>query len=271
MSSAPHNITRSDTLAWGSGMDTQAYAANRFRGVDCIMVTRASLGTPAVADADYLLKAATSTELPNTETVTYTPDTDGTSPLDGAVSTTSIGVNGSTVTVWDVKDGATYGRNLVCVATHSSSVVAMTIVISGYDYLKKAMTQSFSITAGTTSKTATGTKAFAYVSSIAITAAADAEANTLNIGTGSALGLPYKLAKIGDVVSTTIGGVQELINVASNATFVAAVTSTASATTGDVRGTVTHTTALDGSKEPIVFYYVSGRNSAAGIVGVTQA
>lgn len=233
-----------------------------------------SLGTPAVADADALVKAATSTELPDTETVTYTPATAGTSPLDSALATTatSIVVNGEAVSVWDVRDGATYGRNLVSVMTHSSAVVATTIVISGYDYTYQAMSELHTITAGTTSKTATGTKAFAYVTSIAITAAADSEANTLNLGTGSKLGLPYRCEKIGHVVAASLAGAQELINVASNATVVAAVATTATTSTGDVRGTITMNGTLTGSAEVIVHYAVTGRyTDPVALHGVTQA
>lgn len=267
--STVHNFTRATTLAWGAGFDSHAYSANGHRGVEGVILTRANLGAAALADADYLIKAATSTELPNAATKTYTAAEDaGASPLDAAATTTTIGVNGVDVTVWDVRDGAAYGRNIAM--AKSAGAIAMTVVVSGYDYLKKALTESFTIGTGTTAG-ATGKKAFAYVSSIAITSAGDATANTFNVGTGSVLGLPYKLAAIGDMVNASIGGVQELINVASNATVVAAVTTTASATTGDVRGTITFTTALDGTKVPIVFYYVEGRNSGAGIVGVTQA
>lgn len=226
-----------------------------------------SLGTPGVADADWLIKAATSTELPNTETVTYLASATDASPHDGLATVTTVGG----VSVWDVRDGATYGRNLVSVATHNSSVVAMTVLLSGYDYLGQAMSELHTITATGTSKTATGKKAFAYVASVAITAAGDAEANTLNIGTGSVIGLPVRLEKIGHVAAASLGGVQELINVASNATVVAAVaTSPATTTTGDVRGSITFNGTLNGSAEAMVGYYVSARNSTA-LHGVTQA
>ena len=226
-----------------------------------------SLGTPAVADADYLIKAATGTEIPDAaETVTYLASATNASPHDAAAGTTTI--NG--VTVWDVRDGATYGRNLVSVATHDSAVVAMTVLISGYDWIGQAMSELHTITATGTSKTATGKKAFAYVKSVAITAAADASANTLNIGTGSVLGLPYALQKIGHLVAASLGGVQELINVASNATAVAAVTSTATTSTGDVRGTITFNGTLNGSAEAMVAYHIAARNTAS-VAGIIQA
>lgn len=270
--STNHTLSTSDTQWIGGGYN--AYLMNFWgrKGAPVHPASGFSLGTPAVADADFLIKAATGTELPDAadpgETVTYTAGSDAdASPLDAAATTTTI----SGVTVWDVRDGATYGRNLVSVATHNSSVVAMTILISGFDIYGNAMTEQHSITATGTSKTATGAKAFAYVRSIAITAAADASANTLNIGTGSKLGLPFKLEKLGHILAASIGGVTESIGVASNATAVAAVTTTASATTGDTRGTIAFTTSLDGSKEAFVWYHVAGHASGTGLAGVAQA
>jgi len=132
------------------------------------------LGAPITLDADGLIKAATSTELPDTETVTYTIATAGTSPLDGASQT------------W-VLDAP---RNITATVTHDSSVVAMTIKVTGKDVFDVEMYEEMSIAATGTSQTAAGLKAFKEVTSVAITAAADAEANTLNLGWGDVLGLP---------------------------------------------------------------------------------
>jgi hypothetical protein len=264
-------ISVADDVFVGKGRDRALENLLGRRGAPFSPKILASLGTPAVADADYLIKAATSIALPNNETVTYTAEDDAdAAPLDAAATVTTIYPFGSTtpVSVWSVKDGATYGRNIAC--AKSAGAIAMTMVISGYDYLKRAMTESFTIGTGTTAG-ATGKKAFAYVSSIAITSAGNAEANTFNVGTGSVLGLPYKLAKIGHLTFASIGGVQELIGVASNATVVAAVTTAASETTGDVRGTITFNGTLNGTSEAIVEMYSADRNSAAGLVGVTQA
>lgn len=260
-------LSGADTLFAGRGRSARLEDFWGRKGVPVALLSKFSLGTPAVADADFVVKAATSTELPNAETVTYTPATDGTSPLDSAATTTTV--NGETV--FDVRAGATYGRNLVSVVTHGTAVVAMTVLISGYDYLGNAMSELHTVTATGTSKTVTGKKAFAYVSSVAITAAGDAEANTLNLGTGSVLGLPFAVSSIGDVMAASLGGAQELINVVSNATVVAAVTTTATTTTGDVRGTITYNGTLDGSAEAIVWAHVAQHASDTYIGGVAQA
>lgn len=263
----------------GRGRDQMLSRVNKTLGAEVMLPTYVDFGTPALGDADFIVNAATGTELPDAadpgETVTYTTATDGTTPLNSAAPTpeTILLPDGSTASVWDVSDGAEYGRNLVSVATHDTDVVAMTVLISGYDYLKRAMSElhTFPAAGTNTTLTATGNKAFYYVKSIAITAAADASANTLNIGTGAKLGLPYALQDLGHMLKASLGGVEETINVASNATVVAAVATTATTTTGDVRGTVTFNTALDGSKRATCWMYVEDTDSAVDLVGVAQA
>lgn len=270
-------LSKADEVFIGKGRDRALERLLGRVGAPFSPKILASLGTPAVADADFLIVAATSTELPNAATITYTAAADsGASPLDAAATTTTIYPFGSATakTVWDVRDGATFGRSLAAAATHASSVVAMTILVTGYDYLKRPMTSQLSIAATGTSQTAGGAKAFAYVESVAITSAGNATTNTLNLGTGSVLGLPYKLAKIGHMTFAALGGAQERVGTAAAsgvAGVVAAVTSAASATTGDVRGTITFNGTLNGTAEAFVEYYIADRNSGAGLVGVTQA
>jgi len=271
------NISPADQLPVGRGRERMLVKKDRTAGAEVMLPTLVDFGTPAVGDADFIVKAATGAELPNAadpgETVTYTTATDGTTPLDSAAPTpeTILLPNGSTASVWDVSDGAEYGRNLVSVATHATAVVAMTVLISGYDYLKRSMSELHTITATGTTKTVTGTKAFYYVQAVAITAAADASANTLNLGTGAKLGLRYALQKLGHCIQASIAGVQEQINVASNAAVVAAVATTATNATGDVRGTITFNEALDGTKRPMCWMYVEDTGTAVGLLGVTQA
>jgi len=263
-------ISGADELFYGRGYN--GYAADFWgrKGAKVMIPTYVSLGTPGVSDADYLIKAATSTELPNAETVTYlATDTDA-SPHDAAAATTTIYANGAAVTVWDVRDGATYGRNLISVVTHATAVVASTILISGYDYAFQPMSELHTITAGGTSKTATGTKAWSYVKSVTIISAGNSETNTLNLGTGLRLGLPFALSDTDHFIKASFGGVQELINVASNATVYSAVTSTATTSSGDVRGTISFNATLDGT-ECTAWYYVSGHSTGAGVYGVAQA
>lgn len=260
-----HHITNAEKVFIGSGYVPQMEAANGRKGIEIMPTTKISLGAPAVGDADHLVYAATGTELPDTETVTYTTADDGTAPFDNADTPTIASITtstGTTASVWPLD----VPRNLISIMTHGSSVVASTIVITGYDYWKEKVVEQHSITATGTTKTVNGKKAFAYVESIAITAAADSELNTLNLGTGDVLGLPYKLTSLSDVICFYADGTEE--GVAS--TVVAAVTTTATATTGDVRGTIDPDTTLDGSVEFNVWMFIAGRNTAAGLKGVDQ-
>lgn len=191
------------------------------------------LGSPETADNDSMIDAATSTELPDTETVTYTPDTDGTSPTDGAQAVVT-------------KDGVKYWeldvpRNVSVLTTHGSSIVAMTVTVTGLDQYGETLVEEITVAATGTSATDAGLKAFKWVRSIAFTAAADAEANTSNVGFGDVLGLPAFLPSTGYVLGELEDGVA-----ASAGTLVDGDTLTATATTGDVRGTYDPNSAADG-------------------------
>lgn len=219
-------------------------------------------GAVATADGECIIKDATSTELPNTETVTYLASQTG-SPLDaaGLLATTTIQYQGVDKTVWVVPTP----RNFVAVATHGSAVVAMTIVITGYDDLMRPVTESLSITAGTTSKTATGKKAFKYIYSVAITAAGDAEANTLDLGSGVLLGLKYALSSAEKAFFNMDGAAQTTVTVA-----VADTTDPATATTGDSRGTISFNSAPNATRKYSALTFVDHTTANLGF-GITPA
>lgn len=128
---------------------------------------------PAALDADGYL---TTKAGPNTATATYKKD-GGT--LDGVLAG-----------VPDVP------RNVVIAVTHASAVVALSGTITGYDPNGKLMTEAWSVTAGGTSKTFTGKKAFSIVSQVTVTAAADASTDSVVIGTGKVLGLAVKASVV---------------------------------------------------------------------------
>lgn len=246
-----HHISEADELYRGGGYYPPLWAANERKGVPITSILQMNLGAPITLDTNGLIDAATSTELPDTETVTYTfADDGGSSPLDGANQTGILDLP----------------RNITSVTTHGSSVVAMTITITGTDVYDEALVELLTVTAGTSSKVVVGAKAFKTVTSIAIYAGADAEANTLNMGWGDVLGLPYRVDGIYDILSFYADTTEEL----SSATVVGAVTSTATSTTGDVRGTITPNTATDGSVNYRLFAKVSSPNTKAGLAGVDQ-
>lgn len=269
------NLSAADAHYIGHGKDPALWGRTLTYGVPMTPRMLISLGTPELADAALLIDEATSTELPAEagDLVYAAADESTDSPLDGEAELVDLLPFAALATVkaWDVRGGTEYGRNLVVTAAHDSSVVAMTVLVAGYDYLNRPLSELFTVPATGTSQVVTGAKAFAYVATMTITVAADATTNTLSVGTGSALGLPYRLEKIGHLTHASLAGAQELINVASNATVVAADTDTATTSTGDVRGTITLTGTYDGEKEVLVEMHVADPNSAEGVAGVTQA
>lgn len=203
--------------------------------------TKFSLGSPAAVSANALISAATSTELPNNATITYTTATDNTTPLDGAIAAPAnvLMKDNQLHLVWSLD----IPRNVTAAVSHGSSVVAMTILVSGFDVNKNALSELLTIAATGTSQTAAGLKAFKYIKSFAIVSAGNATTNTLNVGFGDVLGLPYILAEKSDLLQTWFNQVVE----ATVPTVVVADATAVTTTTGDIRGTIDLNSASNGS------------------------
>ena len=244
-------LTSALNLFYGRSRSAAKYGGEP--GIPLSPVTLAELGAPATAVADALIKAATSTELPDTATKTYTFPSAAASPQDGSLGATGI---------LDV------ARNLVFVATHATAVVAMSILATGKDENGQDMTELFTITAGTTSKTATGKKAFKQVTTIAITAAADATANSLDGGTGVVLGLPFKLTDKNRALYIMDGVLQTTLG-----TVTVADDTTPANNTGDVRGTWSPNSAANGTRTYALWMVnvPADRIASGSAYGKTQA
>lgn len=141
-----------------------------------------------------------------------------------------------------------------------------TIVIKGYDVYGYPMTQNIAASA-TGSTTVNGTKAFKFITSV--TPQFTDATGTYSVGTTDIYGFPVAADYFAD---TTIywNNVVQLV-----AQFTAAVTTTATATTGDVRGTFTAPSASDGTKrldlyiEPTLSRIMQVPQSV-GLFGVSQ-
>lgn len=252
-----HHLTHADQLFWGDAFHPGLWEANKRNGVRVMLPSWKLLGTPVVGDDDSMVDAATSTELPNNATITYTPDTDGTSPTDGAQGTTTV--KGVTYWVLDVP------RNVSCLTTHATSIVAMTVKVTGLDEYFEPMSETITVAATGTSETDAGLKAFKYIRSIAITSAGNATTNTLNVGFGDVLGLPYRVNSKDHILIF-----ENLVPVATG-TFVAAVTTDpATAITGDVRGTIDPTATLNGSIRIAAQFLNLDPSTKKTLLGVTQ-
>jgi hypothetical protein len=121
-------------------------------------------------------------------------------------------------------------RNVVGAWTGSG-----TITITGTDEYGEAVVE----TTAAAGVAHTGKKAFKTVTSVV----PSSNMNTITIGSGDVLGLPVAVPQKGMVVGELEDGGN-----ATAGTVVAAVTSVATATTGDVRGTYDPNSACDGSK-----------------------
>jgi hypothetical protein len=256
-----HNLSGGDYLYVGRAYDASVYGVNASKGVPVCLLTRVSLGSPAASDDDLLIDDATSTELPNNATITYTPATNGTSPTDNAsipAAATITTSTGASASVWTL-DAA---RNLIFGT--STAAAATVFTITGYDIYKVKMVEQVTIALG--DSTGAGLKAFKYIESIAIYSAGNITTDTVKIGTGDVLGLPYTLTGTGDFIQASLAGVFE----STRPTVVKAdATATQTATTGDVRGTIDLNSSLAGT-EVIAYFHVTDPNTATGLRGIAQ-
>lgn len=255
-----HSLSRADRVYVGNGYDGAVYGVNGRPGVPINFLTKIDLGAPKLAVAAGIVNGATgATEAPNASTITFTSATQGSSPLDPVAALSSATVNGQTVMVLDVPRNVTAAIN--------TAVGNITVLVTGYDQYYQPMTELLSIAAAGT--TATGKKAWKYIYSIALTSDADDSAKAINVGFGTLLGLPYKLAAKSDLLSMFF---DDTLDVPS-AVAVAVTTDPATNITGDVRGTVAVATVgnMNGTKTYKGWMHVADPNTAVGLRGVTQA
>jgi hypothetical protein len=248
-----HNLTRAEQVYVGAGYDAGVFGRNGRKGVPVSFITKVDLGAPLLGVATGIVNDATGAgEAPNINTITLTADTQGSSPLDPAAALGTATINGEKVMVLDVPRNVTMAIN--------TSAGTFTVTVRGYDEHKNALTESLSHATA-----ATGKKAFKYIRSIALTSTGNEEAKTIKVGFGEILGLPYYVKKKSDVLSVWLDDAVD-----ATATVVAGVTTTPSATTGDVRGTITNGAALDGVKTVVAYIHVDDPSTAVGLRGLDQ-
>lgn len=150
----------------------------------------------------------------------------------------------------------------------TGTITNRNVTISGYDYYGQAMSEV--IATGTTqSTTVNGKKAFYQITSATVSGAVGA---TISLGTTDILGSPVRIPNAGYVARA--GWNDTLAEDAG--TLVDAVATTATTTTGDVRGTYVPSSAPDGTKRLVMGILLPalavGPNATrAGALGVTQA
>ncbi len=135
----------------------------------------------------------------------------------------------------------------------------ITFAVVGYDVYNKVVRETIT---GANAGVASGKKAFKYIRSIT---SYGSTAAAITIGVGDVLGLPFRIADINNVVK--VSWASALADDAS--TVVAAVDSTATATTGDVRGTIVPSSATNATRKLIVYALVD-QTSKNTLFGVDQ-
>jgi len=156
----------------------------------------------------------------------------------------------------------------VSITIGTGTIADVAITVTGLDIYGQAMTDV--IQTGTTqSTTVNGEKAFFQITGVAV---AGAVGGTVAVGTSDVLGSPVRITDAGYIARAGWAGA-----LAEDAgTFVAAVTTTATTTSGDVRGTYVPSSAPNGTRRLVMGILLpaiaSGPNATrVGALGVTQA
>jgi len=146
-------------------------------------------------------------------------------------------------------------RNVIVDAAGAATAV---LTITGTDVYGIPMSEAITLN-GTTA--VSGKKAFKTITRVAASAAA----TDFFVGTGDVFGLPIR-ANSRNYVQTAWGGA-----FVTTGTFTAADATTATTTTGDVRGTFAPADAADASKRLTLWVFVLDDDTQTGLYGVTQA
>lgn len=158
-----------------------------------------------------------------------------------------------------------YART-VNIDTSNANNTTQVITVTGTDYWGQAQTEA--ITCNGTS-TVNGDKAFKTISAVSSNAALT---GTITVGNNDTFGLPYRVTDAGYLVR--VGWAGALAEDAG--TFVSADTAAATATTGDVRGTYTPSSAANGSRRLVIAIGMTALQAGpdatqTGAIGVTPA
>ncbi len=179
-------------------------------GVSLMTPVVINLGAPDVLDADGVVLSGILTEA-------------ATAAITGALASGGVAT-------FDVP------RNIVI--TGATNVTAVTFRVTGTDVYGNVMVENITGPVGAT--TTAGKKAFKTVTAVTVSATTTA---AVTVGTGDVLGIPIALAEKALVVKELEDGA-----LATAGTLLGAVRTTATAATGDVRGTYDPNSACDGAK-----------------------
>ena len=225
---------------------------------------------------------------------TQTVSGSGTLTLDTAATSTATGLpiilmeyrqpndaSGGASAVWWYYDGAIALFDPHSAVTRALSVTSggtiasgYTVTITGFDIYGVPMTETIAVP--TSATTANGKKAFKYVASATLNkSTAGTPGSTISIGTTDILGINLK-AELWEYMNVFANG----LFVSTSTGWTAGVTTTATATTGDVRGTYALQSGAtsDGTRRVAMFTSLPARQALGAnydnyvsLFGVAQA
>jgi len=159
----------------------------------------------------------------------------------------------------------------VSITSTTSQVNATVFTVNGLDVYGYPMTETIT-TSGTSATTTNGAKAFKYIQSV--TPSKTDGTGNYSVGTLDIFGFPLRSDQfqIGVGVGADTALMMNNAAITSATGYVAAVKTTATATTGDVRGTYAVQTSSDGTLRLGVIQSPFGPNlqSSTGLFGVSQ-
>ena len=189
---------------------------------------------------------------------------------DQSISGSTAAIAASSITLLNTKAPQKFGVNVLVTQDAYTSADAGVVTVTGRDYLGQYMTETITFATATNATTASGVKAFKWVDSLAFSSsyATGRTAASLYVGTGTALGLPYRTLKVQRELSDASGNASPSLTYTSGTTVAALDADTDStAVTADVRGTYIPVSTLNGTGTLVVECIVDRNN----LHGVDQA
>jgi hypothetical protein len=182
----------------------------------------------------------------------------------GRVSFGSAG----TIQMWDP---TTMTARVLSIGVSNATTTSVAFKVSGFDIYGVQMDETITISSATISS---GKKAWKYIQSV--TPQGSDSVNSYSVGTTDTYGFPLATLNFGDVLIN-----YNSILLTTNTSYLAAVSTIAGATTGDIRGTFVLPSAANGTK-PLYVYQtptllalqtptgVAGTSTVQSMFGVPQ-
>ncbi len=252
------------------GKQTSGWIADACQTIDQVPYTATANNIAgaqtATASTALTLRSASATGITAGVTITNAltgATVTGLLAIDSAMTTVSFGSAG-TIQIWDPTKALARNITITSNANDTSGVYT----VRGYDLYGFPLSEAITGANGTSGTTAvsSGAKAFKYVASVTPTGTVNSTA--VAVGVGDVVGLPLRADRFSELL-LTLGNT----SIIASTGFTAAVTTTATTTSGDIRGTYSLQTASNGvlrftAKQ---FPLPSNVSSTAGLTGVTQA